>query len=965
MGRLVNSVSRESGEDHATFDEGRFLQEAGQIAARLQSELTADRLRSGRRNGPESLASEYREELGVSDGHHPVAEPARARPPWFEEAVSDEAVAEERLAIYSDQPDGTLVDGHREMSAEDERRAMASLRDTLHAEVQVAQHALGEVKERMLGELRHEAAVEAERHAQESRNLQKESGKLSEWTETLDQRENRLSSRESSLDQLQEQLRVAHAATTHDLTQPAQESTRRDECNRAIIEECDRKLAELADEKQKARDEILRAHNNFQAEQQRIRQADEAEQSERERELTEQREELARERLEHDEELRNDREHQLQELNAARIEFEQQRDATAQQLEHEQREWSRRLKREQDELLALRQTVEHDVARMHADLDREQSAWESRREEMRVRMREEELAHEQLMEQGRAELSLLTERERVKLAANSHEVEQLIRETADHCELRRGELEKELLSQRTEWIDEQESERVRLEAEKATLKQSVEELQTALNERRQQHEHALREECDQVERELVRQREQQDIELTVQRQQVSEWAKQETARIEHERRHAQHERDTERHRLDERIGQETTRMEQEREELLSGLASERTAFEDSRQEWHEERGREAAIIQTGRHELERLRTRLESEQERIESERSNQRAELEHMRDEHDEQLRHAEQMHQEGLLQDKRELQGRKQLLDEKVQQTDAELTARCRQVEEELRATRELHEKQLAHDKAAFAQACARRESELEREKSELRQGREKLEHESKELASRFDRAKQQFAENVGRTRKTFEAETSRVRRQLEQERRVVRSGLNQMNAQLVSVATSLNGAPAEITSRNLNSSEGQPSTEELEFILGGLGNDVVESTVDLPLMPEFAIPPVESVDLNVDSSLDDSQTSECGSELPHVGSATSEWRVDPAESNDTGRPDMAGATSRSPEQEADEDAPTEWACIVERRTTTSASGVDGRRQALEGYRSQLGDLQSQLQELAAARESTDGAL
>ena len=39
MGRLVKAVTRDGDNAKPTFDEGRFLQEAGAIAARLQSEL--------------------------------------------------------------------------------------------------------------------------------------------------------------------------------------------------------------------------------------------------------------------------------------------------------------------------------------------------------------------------------------------------------------------------------------------------------------------------------------------------------------------------------------------------------------------------------------------------------------------------------------------------------------------------------------------------------------------------------------------------------------------------------------------------------------------------------------------------------------------------------------------------------------------------------------------------------------
>ena len=74
MGKLVKAVSRQGRDAKPTFDESRFLQEAGAIAARLQTELTGG-LAVGRassrtagivRTG-ESLGHELREELQPSD----------------------------------------------------------------------------------------------------------------------------------------------------------------------------------------------------------------------------------------------------------------------------------------------------------------------------------------------------------------------------------------------------------------------------------------------------------------------------------------------------------------------------------------------------------------------------------------------------------------------------------------------------------------------------------------------------------------------------------------------------------------------------------------------------------------------------------------------------------------------------------------------------------------------------------
>lgn len=1073
MGRLVKAVSRNTDDARPTFDEGRFLQEAGQIAARLQSELTGDRLRAGRRPRSESLAREYREELGVPDGNEsaPEASQTESRP-------AQEPADRPGLRVYADPEQAEPIQASDE-SVGDKRRVMAALRDGLQAEVEAEQLALEGVKERIRSELSGEQARWTDRHSRESRNLQEQTDKLAEWAEALRDRESRLSAQEQALSQMGDQIRaeVASEAESAANLRPADQSRlqiaqdqleasqqqaadrtaetrrlqrqtrelqeqieslqathaaeileirrrmtgdeRRVERGQAIMEECDVRLAELADLTQKTHEELAREKAEFEEEQQRVRQEAQAEFETRELELTRRRDELASERLDHRAELRKVREEQLGEIQTARSEFERERDTTMQKLEHEQQEWSARFEREQDELLELRETVERAVGTQREDMQREKSEWESRLAELQARIREEEVAHEEAVENSRAELTRLAERERDKLATRRDEVERLERETSDRCDRTRKAMDDELVSKRTAWIEQQESERQALESEKASLKLSVEKLQSVLNDRRRQHEQSLQDERGRVEQELACQREQNEIELTSQRQRTIEWVQQETARFEQQRLQVTQETETERRSCAEWVSRETARIEHERQEIRTSLDAERKVFEDERLEWQQERGREAAILQTARQEHESERARLEVEQDRIEAERNNLEAEFDRRRADHEQQLQRTEQLHQEGLQQTEREMQGRHRVLNEKVQQTEAELASRCRRVEEEiqgrqrlmeekmqqaeaelaarcrrvedeLRVMRELHEKQLQHDKEAFGQACARRNAEIEHEKSRQQHASEKLAAERREFASQADRARRNFAENVERARGAFDTETDRVRKQLDQERRVLVSGLNQMNAQFRSVAAS---AGMELPDFEL--SAGHRSAVDLESLTGRLTAGDGPSRFRSDALAEFSIPPVElvdsasSIDLQNDSPPDYEE--EFAAEPVRV---TSPDRVDvfPGETADASSlpvdgdvhsdPQFESNTAHSVEPaftpanagvadqsavsqlvgpaasgESDSSVTTEWACIVGSHPESPTGDGEKRRQALEGYRNQLGELQSQLQDLAGA--------
>lgn len=404
-------------------------------------------------------------------------------------------------------------------------------------------------------------------------------------------------------------------------------------------------------------------------------------------------------------------------------------------------------------------------------------------------------------------------------------------------------------------------------------------------------------------------------------------------------------------------------------------------FEAERATWHRERGQEAAILQAERNELATEADRLRAERSLIETERQQLTGDFERQRAEHDESLRESWRSHQASLHQAEQESTSRQRVLAENLQQQKNELAARMQQADHEIRSARELCARQIAQDKERFSQTCATHEAELERARAELNVQRQQ-----------FEREKLDFNDEMSRTRK-----------QTEQERSVIRSSLSQMDAQLRVAATSLlPGVPSVDVSHDLadviapvsqTSEAAETKSVELEQAADlNLPEDGV-AQADEPVHDQSLFDDHEAVNQPViEESIAEEQEVfggqsvawEPGKDATLVETSSSDLirRFDsPSETGGVSglksRPRIAShgvlahavADANSAEIVFDEDdREPEWVGTVETRTgeasveVATETQIDGRRQALETYRSKLSSLQDQLRQLS--RPSADEA-
>ena len=420
--------------------------------------------------------------------------------------------------------------------------------------------------------------------------------------------------------------------------------------------------------------------------------------------------------------------------------------------------------------------------------------------------------------------------------------------------------------------------------------------------------------------------------------------------------------------------------ERMKNEQSSAFESLRKEFESERAEWHRERGQEAAILQAERNELATEADRLRAERSLIEADRQKLAAEFERKRADHDQRLRESWRSHQASLQQAEQESANRQRVLEENLQQQQNELASRTQQVEHEIRTARELSARQIAQEKERFTQTCATHEAELERARAELNIQRQQLEREKMDFAD----------------------ELARSRQQTEKERNAIRNSLSQMDAQLRVAATSLlptlatGPAPLEVARVEKAARPEETVEEPDDFESGVVSETPVE--VEPVEVSEVADAVVETEELGVESEeslveTDDEDTQptavwEPGKEATLAESRSSDLihRFDaPAEevgvfglSNKPriathGVLAQATADARAAEIVYDESgSQTEWVGVVETRSDedsvgeeAAASGeqVEGRRQALESYRSKLSSLQNQLRQLSSpSADDTD---
>ena len=410
---------------------------------------------------------------------------------------------------------------------------------------------------------------------------------------------------------------------------------------------------------------------------------------------------------------------------------------------------------------------------------------------------------------------------------------------------------------------------------------------------------------------------------------------------------------------------DTERMKNEQTATFENLRKE---FESERAAWHRERGQEASILQAERSELEMEADRLRAERSFIETERQKLTGDLEHQRADHDESLRESWRSHQASLQRAEQESTNRQRVLAENLQQQQNELAARMQQAEHEIRTARELSARQIAQDKERFTQTCATHEAELQRARAELNVQRQQIEREKLEFAD----------------------ELSRTRAQTEKERNAIRNSLSQMDAQLRAATTSLlSGTDAVVGAyemRDTRSDQLSSLTDSASEIQ--IDDEIVDDsdgdTFDIHEAVEQTF--VESENLEETSVV----AWEPGKEATLVETISSDLirRFDgPSETGGvTGlahRPriashgvlaqaasDALAAAIVYDESHEPSDRQTEWVGTVATQSeaaTTAASNneqQDGRRQALESYRTKLSSLQAQLRQLSTPSANGSGS-
>lgn len=540
---------------------------------------------------------------------------------------------------------------------------------------------------------------------------------------------------------------------------------------------------------------------------------------------------------------------------------------------------------------------------------------------------------------------------------------------------RREELARERLEQRDEFRQQSEGQQIELTAQREAFEKEREETMVRLDrERREWKEKFTREQDELLDLKRAVESEVERVRADLAREKA-EWE----THQEHMRSALRQEQASAQELLNARMA-DADRLKNEHTARFESVSKE---FEAERTAWHRERGQEAAILQAERNELATEADRLRAERNLIETERQQLTGDFERQRAEHDESLRESWRSHQASLQQAEQESTSRQRVLAENLQQQKNELAARMQQADHEIRSARELCARQIAQEKERFSQTCATHEAELERARAELNVQRQQLEREKLD----------------------FSDEMSRAKKQAERERSVIRNSLSQMDAQLREAATSL--LPG------ISSVEGSYELADVLVPVSQTSEAVesrsveVEQTADLslpeagvaqasePVLDQTLVDDQEAVEQPVveepvaeerESADAQSVAWEPGKDATLVETPSNDLirRFDAASetggvSGVTYRPRIAShgvlahavADANLAEVVYDEgDREPEWVGTVETRTDEASvevateKQIEGRRQALETYRSKLSSLQDQLRQLSgpSADKSAD---
>ncbi|MBI1312416.1 hypothetical protein GC176_14085 [bacterium] len=700
MGRLVKSPANQARAERRQFDEERFLRDAGALASRLQNELqqgsgSADHSASGRHSPMMTELAETLDDVAARDLPDPQSgDQADIGPTDADLGIASGHGADrpQRLRVFA--PEDEIEDGESAAS-----KATTAVEDRYESvmprsEVRNARDQFEREREQIAQariDLQEEQRRWAARHAQQTRQLEQQLAQIDEWKLQLVEREQALS--EAERDQkvrLERQFRDRQAEV-HSETQQ-------------LLDQCSTERAELAGEIERLQQELDRRSR------------------EHAREVTE-----LRAQLENSEDERTVRRLQVIEECDRRM---------------------AELTEEKQSLAELRRRTEDEVAAGRAAIRQEQREWERRLADHRQELRDQTETHERRLAQERAEFQSFVAEETASI-------------NAAHRELQAAE------QKHAAFVA---SEKRQLEQERVTLRESVERLQVLLQQRRQEHEQQLQVERQQLMEESDRLR----VELREEIEQIR--------------------------------CEELRLLADERSEAESFLDAAREQIEQERTAWHGERGEEAAILKQALQQLESDREALQAELAELESRRQASDAELIRQHEEHSEKIAAEREEHERAVARAEREFADRRQILEQRIAQQEIELQARRERLEHEIKSMHELHERRLVEDRREFEDQCDRRREDLASELDEVRSLRDELDNE----------------------RRDFEHEVARVRSQLEHERTLLRNGLNQMDAQLRMLSTSLGTSVPESrtlkrsTPQNLSHRHAPPDLEgEVEFL------------------------------------------------------------------------------------------------------------------------------------------------
>jgi len=523
MGRLTDNTPGTE-KSPLPFDQNRFLAEAGELTEKLHRELldvALGRSPSGETGTP-GRRGVGTQSPGTRSASGPVASPDQ--PPGLRQA--DESVPDEDRSAethtQSDAPEEksppprplriftapeeagadtipTGVDAGTETGIDHGQSADDGLPDPLEP----VDAALPEVSRAPAvpagntAELQAEQQRWTERHARQSRLLEEQGDRLTQWAASLQDLEHRLSSREQALERRARELarqietdlasvasrneeragielarraaeaeaqtgrarrleteltalREAHAREISRLSEQLEqcEQSRTMRCRR-VIEECDLRLAELAEEKRLASSELAAERRRNAEELATARSTFDIQQSEREQKLAaEQRvwkeslaaevQRMETERAAHDQALTKARE-ELARLAGQQWKYLEQLRADAERLEDEQRA-------SREQLEATRQKIENERAVWHRERSREASILQHERNDLDEERRALEADRDQLLldlEQQRQdhEETLRRERENHQQSLELSERDLATREQMFHSRLAQQDAE--------------------------------------------------------------------------------------------------------------------------------------------------------------------------------------------------------------------------------------------------------------------------------------------------------------------------------------------------------------------------------------------------------------------------------------------------------------------------------------------------------------------------------------------